>query len=88
LLRPVEQAPMAISITDKKSQYTLRNEAFSKVTGYQPADILGENESLLSGQIHALKKCIMIYGIPSGVRGHGAGRCVIGINSVIAISQI
>jgi nitrogen fixation negative regulator NifL len=44
----VEQAPIAISITDKKSNILYVNEAFSKVTGYQSSDILGENESLLS----------------------------------------
>ena len=44
----VEQAPMAISITDKKANILYVNEEFSKVTGYQPADILGENESKLS----------------------------------------
>jgi nitrogen fixation regulatory protein len=44
----VEQAPMAISITDKKANILYVNEAFSKVTGYQSTDILGENESKLS----------------------------------------
>ena len=44
----VEQAPIAISITDKKANILYVNEAFSKVTGYQLADILGENESKLS----------------------------------------
>ncbi|MGZ8918906.1 MAG: nitrogen fixation negative regulator NifL [Methylobacter sp.] len=44
----VEQVPIAISITDKKAKILYVNEEFSKVTGYQPADILGENESLLS----------------------------------------
>ena len=44
----VEQAPIAISITDKKSNILYVNEAFSKVTGYHSSDILGENESLLS----------------------------------------
>ena len=44
----VEQAPMAISITDKKANILYVNEAFSKVTGYQSSDILGENESKLS----------------------------------------
>ncbi|MFA6051286.1 MAG: nitrogen fixation negative regulator NifL [Methylobacter sp.] len=44
----VEQAPVAISITDKKAKILYVNEEFSRVTGYQPADILGENESLLS----------------------------------------
>jgi nitrogen fixation negative regulator NifL len=44
----VEQAPMAISITDKKANILYVNEAFSKVTGYQSTDILGENQSKLS----------------------------------------
>ena len=44
----VEQAPVAISITDKKANILYVNEAFSKVTGYLPTDILGENESKLS----------------------------------------
>lgn len=44
----VEQAPIAISITDKKANILYVNEEFSKVTGYQAADILGENESILS----------------------------------------
>jgi nitrogen fixation negative regulator NifL len=44
----VEQAPMAISITDKKANILYVNEAFSKVTGYQSSEILGENESRLS----------------------------------------
>ncbi|MGR9013122.1 MAG: nitrogen fixation negative regulator NifL [Gammaproteobacteria bacterium] len=44
----VEQAPIAISITDKKAKILYVNEEFSRVTGYQPVDILGENESLLS----------------------------------------
>ena len=44
----VEQVPIAISITDKKARILYVNEEFSRVTGYQPAEILGENESLLS----------------------------------------
>ncbi|MEQ1635234.1 MAG: nitrogen fixation negative regulator NifL [Methylococcales bacterium] len=44
----VEQAPIAISITDKKANILYVNEEFVKVTGYQPADILGQNESVLS----------------------------------------
>ncbi len=47
-IEAVEQAPMAISITDKKANILYVNEAFSKVTGYQSTDILGENESKLS----------------------------------------
>ena len=44
----VEQVPIAISITDKKAKVLYVNEEFSRVTGYQPDDILGENESVLS----------------------------------------
>jgi nitrogen fixation regulatory protein len=44
----VEQVPIAISITDKKAKILYVNEEFSRVTGYQPEDILGENESVLS----------------------------------------
>lgn len=44
----VEQVPIAISITDKKAKILYVNEEFSRVTGYQPEDILGKNESLLS----------------------------------------
>ncbi len=44
----VEQAPIAISITDKKAKILYVNEEFSRVTGYQPEDILGKNESILS----------------------------------------
>jgi len=44
----VEQAPIAISITDKKAKILYVNEEFCRVTGYIPADVLGENESLLS----------------------------------------
>lgn len=47
-IETVEQASIAISITDKKARILYVNEEFSRVTGYLPADILGENESLLS----------------------------------------
>jgi nitrogen fixation negative regulator NifL len=44
----VEQAPIAISITDKKAKILYVNKEFCRVTGYKPTDVLGENESLLS----------------------------------------
>lgn len=44
----VEQAPVAISITDRKANILYINEAFTEVTGYQAAEILGKNESKLS----------------------------------------
>ncbi len=44
----VEQVPIAISITDKKANILYVNEEFTRVTGYLPEDILGQNESILS----------------------------------------
>ncbi|MGR8935152.1 MAG: nitrogen fixation negative regulator NifL [Gammaproteobacteria bacterium] len=44
----VEQVPVAISITDRYANILYVNHEFTQVTGYKPADILGENESLLS----------------------------------------
>ena len=47
-IETVEQAPIAISITDKKANILYANNAFFKVTGYQIADVLGKKESILS----------------------------------------
>lgn len=47
-VKAVEQAPVAISITDKKAGILYINDAFTEVTGYQADEILGENESKLS----------------------------------------
>lgn len=47
-VKAVEQAPVAISITDKKANILYINEAFTEVTGYDADEILGENESKLS----------------------------------------
>ena len=38
-IETVEQAPIAISITDKKANILYANNAFYKVTGYQIADV-------------------------------------------------
>ncbi|WP_446810237.1 nitrogen fixation negative regulator NifL [Methylomonas sp. 2BW1-5-20] len=47
-VKAVEQAPVAISITDKKANILYINEAFTDVTGYNAAEIIGQNESQLS----------------------------------------
>jgi nitrogen fixation regulatory protein len=47
-VKAVEQAPVAISITDKKANILYINDAFASVTGYKAAEILGVNESKLS----------------------------------------
>lgn len=44
----VEQAPVAISITDRKANILYANQAFSEVTGYSIAEVIGKNESMLS----------------------------------------
>lgn len=47
-IETVAQAPIAISITDKKANIQYVNQYFTKVTGYEAADIIGQNESILS----------------------------------------
>lgn len=47
-LAAVEQAQMAISITDRDANVLYANPAFSRVTGYDLADVVGKNESMLS----------------------------------------
>jgi nitrogen fixation negative regulator NifL len=47
-LETVEQAPVAISITDLRANIVYVNQAFSRITGYAPEESLGRNESMLS----------------------------------------
>ena len=44
----VDQADLAISITDAKANILFANEAFTRVTGYGADEIVGKNESVLS----------------------------------------
>ncbi len=44
----VDQADLAISITDAKANILFANEAFTRVTGYARDEIVGKNESVLS----------------------------------------
>ncbi|MGR9053253.1 MAG: nitrogen fixation negative regulator NifL, partial [Gammaproteobacteria bacterium] len=46
----VEQAPIAISITDKKANILYVNRAFTKVTGFDSTEVIGKNESILSNK--------------------------------------
>jgi nitrogen fixation negative regulator NifL len=48
LFEAVEQAPVAISITDAAAQILYVNRAFEVLTGYRRSEVLGENESILS----------------------------------------
>lgn len=47
----VEQAPVAISITDNRANILYANAAFTRVTGYPRAEIIGRNESVLSHKV-------------------------------------
>lgn len=44
----VDQADLAISITDARANILFSNEAFTRVTGYSKQEIIGQNESVLS----------------------------------------
>ncbi len=47
-LQAVDQADLAISITDAKANILFANQAFAEVTGYGTEEIIGKNESVLS----------------------------------------
>lgn len=47
----VEQADLAVSITDPKANILYVNPAFTRITGYAPGQAIGENESMLSHKI-------------------------------------
>ncbi len=49
-VKAVEQAPVAISITDRKANILYINKAFTDVTGYLANEIIGENEAKLSAK--------------------------------------
>lgn len=44
----VDQADLAVSITDPKANILFANEAFRRVTGYSAEELIGQNESMLS----------------------------------------
>ncbi len=44
----VEEADLAISITDRHANILYANAAFTRVTGYHPEQVIGHNESMLS----------------------------------------
>lgn len=49
-LETVEQAPVAISITDSTARILYTNSAFEKLTGYLRDEVIGKNESKLSSK--------------------------------------
>jgi PAS domain S-box-containing protein len=46
----VDQADLAISITDLAANILFANESFTRVTGYTPGEVVGNNESMLSNR--------------------------------------
>lgn len=46
----VGQADLAICITDLKADIVYANDAFSRITGYAPDEVVGRNSSLLSNR--------------------------------------
>ncbi len=49
--KAVEQAALAISITDARANILYANGAFSRITGYGQDEIVGHNESVLSYRV-------------------------------------
>ncbi|MCP5448341.1 MAG: nitrogen fixation negative regulator NifL [Chromatiaceae bacterium] len=49
-LETVEQAPVAISITDPTAKIVYANSAFELLTGYARGEVIGHNESVLSSR--------------------------------------
>jgi nitrogen fixation negative regulator NifL len=47
----VEQAALAISITDAHANILYANSAFQRITGYEQEEIVGHNESILSYRV-------------------------------------
>lgn len=47
----VEQAAVAISITDARARIVYANPSFSRVTGYSQSEVLGRNQSILSYKV-------------------------------------
>jgi nitrogen fixation negative regulator NifL len=50
-LQAVEQAALAISITDAQANILYANPAFERVTGYARDEVVGHNESILSYKV-------------------------------------
>ena len=83
----VEQAPMAISITDKKATYFTLMKRFPRLPVTNRRIFWAKTNRNYPTNRH-LALFTTICGIPLAARKYGAGHCVIGTNSVIAISLI
>ncbi len=54
-IEAVEQSSVAISITDTNAKILYANQAFEKLTGYKPEDVVGKNQSILSYKVTPIK---------------------------------
>ena len=52
LLRIFEQTSEAVVITDHSNRISMVNAAFTRLTGYESCDVLGQNPKMLSVQEH------------------------------------
>jgi nitrogen fixation regulatory protein len=50
-LEVVDQAPVAISITDIRANFVYVNKAFERLTGYAYEELMGKNQSILSYKV-------------------------------------
>lgn len=50
-LEAVEQSAVAISISNTNAKILYVNQAFEKLTGYKPDEVVGENQSILSYKV-------------------------------------
>jgi nitrogen fixation negative regulator NifL len=58
----VEQADLAVSITDPKANILYVNPAFTRITGYAPDQAIGKNESMLSHKVTPLAVYESLWG--------------------------
>ncbi|HTY04601.1 MAG TPA: nitrogen fixation negative regulator NifL [Rhodocyclaceae bacterium] len=58
----VEQADLAVSITDPKANILYVNPAFTRITGYTPEQAIGKNESMLSHKVTPLSVYQALWG--------------------------
>jgi PAS domain S-box-containing protein len=77
LSRAVEQSPVSIVITDLNGRIEYINPKFTQLTGYTPADIIGQNPSVLkSGFTPAEEYAHLWQTIQAGQEWHGEFRNV------------
>ena len=61
-IQAVEQSSVAISITDTHAKILYANQAFEKLTGYKPEEVVGKNQSILSYKVTPLEVYKELWG--------------------------